>query len=291
LSDAYIYIKGYLWEEKKYTKLTRSNNMLEATEINDTTTSTNNKSIKTQCDDIIPKKMVGIYGLQNKTTGKWYVGQSINVHDRWNNYTRMECKTQRALYSALVKYGYENFDKIILEECDAIDWILDYREMHWIKYLDSRKNGYNLTDGGCGSNLRGKKSEEHQSKITKALTGKRRGAFSKTAKINMSICKLGENNFWYGKSLSKEHKEKLSKINSGRKLVLSSQELKNRSERARHMNRVKKLKKEKQVISGGTYEKISASTKIRTPPSEEARRKMSEASKNYWANVRLTSKK
>lgn len=155
----------------------------------------------------------------------------------------MECKKQRALYRTLLKYGYENFDKIILEECDAIDWILDYREMYWIKYLNSYKNGYNLTDGGCGSNLRGQKSEEHQLKINKALTGKKRKQFTDEARKNMSLCKIGKNNFWYGKTLSPEHKEKLSRVNSGRKLILSEQELKNRSERARHMNNIKKLKK------------------------------------------------
>lgn len=224
--------------------------MPEANAINDITTSTSSVSTKTQCEDIIPKKIVGIYGLRNKTTGKWYVGQSINVHDRWNNYKRMECKNQKALYSALVKYGYENFDTMLLEECDPVDWILDYREVYWIKTLGSYKNGYNLTEGG-GFICRGKKSEEHQSKITKALTGKKRRPFSKTAKINMSICKLGENNFWHGKSLSEKHKKNVSAAKLGKPLKISEEERIKRAERARHMNRVKKLKKVSNIDSMG----------------------------------------
>jgi group I intron endonuclease len=198
LSDAYIYTKGYLWEEKKYTKLTRSNNMLEANAINDITISTNNKSTKSQCNDITPKKMVGIYGLKNKITGKWYIGQSIDIHGRWYTYRSEKCKRQPKLYKALKKYGYANFESIIIEKCEAVDWILDYREMYWIGILDSMVNGYNCTAGGsCGI-----KSEETKVKIA---DGQRNMSSETRARW-----KLGQ----IGKKHSEETKEKLAKIAS-----------------------------------------------------------------------------
>jgi group I intron endonuclease len=219
-----------------------NNETQKANATSDITINTSSVSTKTQCEDTIPKKIVGIYGLRNKTTGKWYVGQSVNVHERWKNYKRIDCKKQKALYRALVKHGYEDFDTLLLEECDAISWILDYREMYWIRLLNARGNGYNLTEGG-GVICRGKKSKEHQEKITKALTGKKRRPFSEIAKLNMSVCKQGENNYWHGKVLSEEHKKNVSAAKLGKPLKISEEERIRRAERARHMNKVKKIKK------------------------------------------------
>lgn len=94
--------------------------------------------------------IVGIYGLFCRPSGKWYVGQSLDVHSRWRKYKRCACKTQLKLYNALKKYGYDSFDKTVIETCENIDWLLDYREMYWIRHLDSMNNGYNLTQGGGG---------------------------------------------------------------------------------------------------------------------------------------------
>jgi len=119
--------------------------------------------------DIIQKKKSGIYGLKNKITNKWYVGQTINdVEDRWNDYKRMRCEGQPKLYRALVKYGYENFEKIILEECPADRDILNERETFWIRKKRSVKNGYNCNEGGNVAEppMLGKKhTEETKQKI------------------------------------------------------------------------------------------------------------------------------
>jgi len=119
--------------------------------------------------DIIIKKKSGIYGLTNKITNKWYVGQTINdIADRWGDYKRMNCKGQPKLYRALRKYGYENFEKIILEECPADRYILNERETFWILEKNSVKNGYNCNEGGTAATppMLGKKhSEEAKEKI------------------------------------------------------------------------------------------------------------------------------
>jgi len=46
------------------------------------------------------------------------------------------------------KYGIENFKFEIIEECS--DEEVDTREIYWIDYYDTFKNGYNLTRGGEG---------------------------------------------------------------------------------------------------------------------------------------------
>lgn len=93
-------------------------------------------------------KVVGIYGLRCVVTGKWYVGQSLDIQSRMGDYRNLRCKNQRKLYYALKKYGYDGFEKSIIETCDPVEWILDYREMYWIRHLNSVENGYNLSVGG-----------------------------------------------------------------------------------------------------------------------------------------------
>lgn len=46
------------------------------------------------------------------------------------------------------KYGLEHFHIEIIEECDLKD--LEEREIYWIQFYQSFKNGYNATLGGDG---------------------------------------------------------------------------------------------------------------------------------------------
>ena len=92
--------------------------------------------------------MIGIYKIKNLVNGKEYVGQSIHIERRWSEHKR--CPTNRPLYQAINKYGIENFEFSILEECDFS--LLDEKEIYWIKYYNSIfPNGYNLTSGGSGA--------------------------------------------------------------------------------------------------------------------------------------------
>ena len=55
---------------------------------------------------------------------------------------------KRPLYTAINKYGIENFSVETLEECSAE--IVSEREKYWIAVFDSYHNGYNATLGGDG---------------------------------------------------------------------------------------------------------------------------------------------
>lgn len=55
---------------------------------------------------------------------------------------------KRPLYSAIRKYGIENFKIEEIEECS--DVIVNEREVYWIEKLQTFKNGYNATMGGDG---------------------------------------------------------------------------------------------------------------------------------------------
>lgn len=204
----------------------------------------------------------GIYGLRNKINNKWYVGQSIDIHDRWHlGYELMHCKGQPKIYRALKKYGYDNFDKVIIEECENVDWILDYRETHWIRELDSIKNGYNLKEGGAA----GKMSEETRKKIAAARTGKHWS--DEHIKTLSDAAKLACN--------KPEFKEKISKSWIKRRLIGVSSETK------------KKMTTAKFNQSIETRAKISAASK-KYRHTEESKNKIREARKQYWEEKRLT---
>lgn len=97
--------------------------------------------------------IVGIYCFQNKIDGKCYIGKSINIWDRYKQHINQlngRYLENKHFINAWHKYGEENFEFSILEECDIKD--LNAREKYWIAYYDSRRNGYNGTDGGTGGN-------------------------------------------------------------------------------------------------------------------------------------------
>lgn len=86
----------------------------------------------------------GIYKIENLITGHVYIGQSVNITSRWAAHKRAD--DDFPIHRAIKKYGIENFDFSIIEECPKEQ--LNDREIYWINYYDSFKNGYNATPGG-----------------------------------------------------------------------------------------------------------------------------------------------
>ena len=63
---------------------------------------------------------IGIYMITNKINNKKYIGQSVRIEIRWREHKNSYLKndTNSHLYNAMKKYGIENFDFNILEECE-----------------------------------------------------------------------------------------------------------------------------------------------------------------------------
>ena len=67
--------------------------------------------------------MIGIYLITNKINGKGYVGLSVNIQQRWWDHRNKSMRStkkediDKPLYKAIRKYGLENFELNILEEC------------------------------------------------------------------------------------------------------------------------------------------------------------------------------
>jgi group I intron endonuclease len=97
--------------------------------------------------------MTGIYKITNKISGNAYIGYAQNIEERWKEHIRASKSDSRQsnkiLYLAFNKYGIENFNFEVLEECDRS--LLQKREIYWIEYYNTFKNGYNMTPGGDGA--------------------------------------------------------------------------------------------------------------------------------------------
>lgn len=90
--------------------------------------------------------MTGIYRITNKINGKGYIGQSVDISRRISEHKNLKRDETLSLKRAFRKYGVENFNFEVLEEC-ALDQ-LDEREVFWINEL---KPEYNRTIGGTGA--------------------------------------------------------------------------------------------------------------------------------------------
>lgn len=108
-------------------------------------------------------KVPGIYLLKNTINNKCYIGQSINLRKRLSNHINNSTNVKfigNHLYSAMNKYGIENFKVVLLEIINP----LEYEE----PISDILNNGYNKTKGG-ESILGCNHSEETRKKISIAL--------------------------------------------------------------------------------------------------------------------------
>lgn len=94
-----------------------------------------------------------IYKISNSINQKVYIGKSKNVENRWKQHKGMVGKKTHPLYDSMMKYGVDNFEIQIIDSGDNKS--IDYLEKKWILEYDSVKNGYNLTEGGCGGDTFG----------------------------------------------------------------------------------------------------------------------------------------
>ena len=83
-----------------------------------------------------------IYKTTNLINGKIYIGKDKHNNDKYLG-------SGKILKQAIVKYGKDNFVKEVIEECENEKTWLE-REVYWINYFNSIKEGYNIALGGNG---------------------------------------------------------------------------------------------------------------------------------------------
>ena len=139
----------------------------------------------------VMNKKIGIYKIINPK-GRIYIGQSVDLDNRFYHYKIMNCKKQPRLYNSFIKYGFENHIFEILEECQLVG--LSEKERYYQeKYNVLSKNVLNCVLASY-QNVRGKMSEESKQKISLKNKGVNNGMYGKVSlkkgiKVSEEICK------------------------------------------------------------------------------------------------------
>ena len=100
---------------------------------------------------LFPKaiKYCGIYRITDLTTVKSYIGQSVDIKERFRQHIKSALtygKATNKLYSTMQKSGVHNFTFEILEEVSREN--LNERETYWIEFYKTKDFGLNTTRGG-----------------------------------------------------------------------------------------------------------------------------------------------
>jgi len=111
-----------------------------------------------------------IYKVENIINNKIYIGYTCNFHKRKLQHEN-ETKKGSSLHfhRALRKCGLNSFIWTIIDECKKED--VKQKEIYWIEFYNSFKNGYNMTiggDGALGHKLKNKRSLSWQIKQSRS---------------------------------------------------------------------------------------------------------------------------
>ena len=118
-----------------------------------------------------------IYAIQNKINRKIYFGQTVQDLDYYWSYNikcALKGKSYKpALYSAIRKYGPENFDFIDIGTAQTKEQLDNWEKLSILVYGTKKKElGYNLTDGGDGT-IGAERTDTWKDNISKGNTGKK----------------------------------------------------------------------------------------------------------------------
>ena len=102
------------------------------------------------CNRVIGSSTVcGIYKITNILSGDIYIGQSVNISDRFKQHIKcglgIDASATNKLYNNMQEYGVWNFTFEVLQKCSRDK--LNEKERFWIEMYQSNKVGMNTTKG------------------------------------------------------------------------------------------------------------------------------------------------
>jgi len=160
-----------------------------------------------------------VYMFTNIINDKKYIGITTKIlEERYKNHI-WNINDGGYFHNAIKKYGIENFTLEIIDKACSVNELKE-KEKYWIKFYNTRKQGYNLTDGGDGA-WGYKHTEETKEYLREINTGSNNHRYGKEISMEQKIKLIerltGENNHNYGKPMNDEIKKKISntKIKNG----------------------------------------------------------------------------
>ena len=102
------------------------------------------------CNRVLGSSVVcGIYKITNLITKEVYIGQSVNISDRFKQHIKcglgIDASPTNKLYNNMQQFGVWNFTFEILEKCERSQ--LNEKERFWIDMYQSNKVGLNTMKG------------------------------------------------------------------------------------------------------------------------------------------------
>lgn len=102
------------------------------------------------CNNVVGRDVkTGIYKITNQKTKECYVGQAVDIADRWKQHAKcglgIDTPAANKLYKAMQEYGIWNFSWEVLEECAREQ--LNEKEKFYIELYQSKEFGYNTVKG------------------------------------------------------------------------------------------------------------------------------------------------
>jgi group I intron endonuclease len=216
-----------------------------------------------------------IYKVTNLFNTKVYIGASTkSLKERQCSHLNEAFNVKKLsyiFYKALRKYGKENFKWEVIYETENKEELFNYEQDYIYLYKSNdRRFGYNMTVGGEGmvglskesilkrtvKNTGKKRSDKFKKVISEKNSGKIRSEIDKkkvsdgvkkyyetntiTIKQKKALSSTGKTPWNKGRKLSKEEKEKISRLTKGKKKGKMTEEHKNNLSKA---NLGKKKKK------------------------------------------------
>ena len=150
-----------------------------------------------------------VYLHKNIINGKVYVGQTNNLSRRWRG-DGIDYQKSSYFFKAIQKYGWDNFEHLILKEHLAKEEA-DQWEVYYIDFYDSQNHekGYNIRCGGSNGAL----AEETKKKLSQIAKEKELWQGDNNPRHKDPL--FGERNGMYGKHHSEETKQKISESKKG----------------------------------------------------------------------------
>ena len=108
------------------------------------------KNMTTLCNNVLGTKTVtGIYKITNLNTNMCYIGQAVDVANRWKEHAKcglgIDTPAGNKLYAAMMEEGIWNFSWELLESCERV--LLDEKEKYYIGVYQAFEFGYNSNKG------------------------------------------------------------------------------------------------------------------------------------------------
>lgn len=108
------------------------------------------KQMTSLCNNVLGVNPIcGIYKITNQLNNRCYIGQAVNVAERWKEHAKcglgIDTPVGNKLYQAMQQDGIQNFTWELIEKCPAAS--LNEKEKYYIEFYQSKDYGYNTLAG------------------------------------------------------------------------------------------------------------------------------------------------